>query len=114
VKHIMASGALPPHFLRCASTASCIGRRILSNTPPRWCWTTTALDSLIFTVHLWNPVGAEPGTMAEVLTARRTPIFRRIAGQITQHQQTHRLRHIINELAARLPDAERDRRRCAN
>jgi len=33
----------------------------------------------------------------------------RVASQITRHQQAHRLRHVINELAARLPDAERDR-----
>jgi len=35
--------------------------------------------------------------------------LRRIASQITRHQQAHRLRHVINELAARLPEAERDR-----
>jgi NTE family protein len=33
----------------------------------------------------------------------------RIASQITRHQQTHRLRHVINELAARLPEIERER-----
>lgn len=33
----------------------------------------------------------------------------RIASQITWHQQTHRLRHVINEVAAGLPDSERER-----
>src|SRR5207302_5172180 len=31
----------------------------------------------------------------------------RIASQIARHQQTHRLRHVINELASRLPESER-------
>jgi NTE family protein len=68
-KHIMASGALPPAF-----PAVRVDRElywdggILSNTP-----TEVVLDddprrdSLIFTVHLWNPAGTEPRTMAEVL-----------------------------------------------
>ncbi|MGY4593810.1 hypothetical protein ACVWXL_001556 [Bradyrhizobium sp. GM22.5] len=31
----------------------------------------------------------------------------RIASQITRQQQTHRLRHVISQLAARLPESER-------
>jgi NTE family protein len=112
VKHIMASGALPPAFpaVRVDGELYWDGG-ILSNTP-----TEVVLDddprrdSLIFTVHLWNPVGAEPGTMAEVLNRHKDVQYSsRIASQITRHQQAHRLRHVINELAARLPDAERDR-----
>jgi NTE family protein len=112
VKHIMASGALPPAFpaVRVDGELYWDGG-ILSNTP-----TEVELDddprrdSLIFTVHLWNPVGAEPGTMAEVLNRHKDVQYSsRIASQITRHQQAHRLRHVINELAARLPDAERDR-----
>ena len=112
VKHIMASGALPPAFpaVRVDGELYWDGG-ILSNTP-----TEVVLDddprrdSLIFTVHLWNPLGAEPGTMAEVLNRHKDVQYSsRIASQITRHQQAHRLRHVINELAARLPDAERDR-----
>ncbi|HEY0802007.1 MAG TPA: DUF3734 domain-containing protein, partial [Steroidobacteraceae bacterium] len=67
-------------------------------------------DSLIFTIHLWNPLGAEPTTMAEVLNRQKDVQYSsRIASQITRHQQAHWLRHVINELAARLPDAERHR-----
>jgi NTE family protein len=69
---------------------------ILSNTP-----TEVVLDdnprrdSLIFTVHLWNPVGAEPTTMAEVLNRHKDVQYSsRIASQITRHQQAHRLRHV--------------------
>ena len=112
VKHIMASGALPPAFpaVRVDGELYWDGG-ILSNTP-----TEVVLDdnprrdSLIFTVHLWNPVGAEPSTMAEVLNRHKDVQYSsRIASQITRHQQTHRLRHVINELAARLPETERDR-----
>jgi NTE family protein len=112
VKHIMASGALPPAFpaVRVDGELYWDGG-ILSNTP-----TEVVLDdnprrdSLIFNVHLWNPLGAEPGTMAEVLNRHKDVQYSsRIASQITRHQQTHRLRHVINELAARLPQAERDR-----
>ncbi|MGY3617127.1 patatin-like phospholipase family protein [Bradyrhizobium sp. USDA 10063] len=113
VKHIMASGALPPAFpaVRVDGELYWDGG-ILSNTP-----TEVVLDdnprrdSLIFTVHLWNPVGAEPGTMAEVLNRHKDVQYSsRIASQITRHQQTHRLRHVINELAARLPESERTKR----
>ncbi|WP_426435502.1 patatin-like phospholipase family protein [Bradyrhizobium genosp. P] len=112
VKHIIASGALPPAFpaVRVDGELYWDGG-ILSNTP-----TEVVLDddprrdSLIFTVHLWNPVGAEPSTMAEVLNRHKDVQYSsRMASQITRHQQAHRLRHVINELAARLPEAEHER-----
>lgn len=112
VKHIMASGALPPAFpaVRVDGELYWDGG-ILSNTP-----TEVVLDddprkdSLIFAVHLWNPLGAEPITMAEVLNRHKDVQYSsRIASQITRHQQAHRLRHVINELAVRLPESERDR-----
>jgi NTE family protein len=112
VRHIMASGALPPAFpaVRINGELYWDGG-ILANTP-----TEVVLDddprrdSLIFTVHLWNPVGAEPNTMAGVLNRHKDVQYSsRIASQITRHQQTHRLRHVINELAARLPEIERER-----
>jgi NTE family protein len=112
VRHIMASGALPPAFpaVRINGELYWDGG-ILSNTP-----TEVVLDddprrdSLIFTAHLWNPIGAEPNTMAEVLNRHKDVQYSsRIASQITRHHQTHRLRHVINELAARLPEIERER-----
>jgi NTE family protein len=112
VKHIMASGALPPAFpaVRVDGELYWDGG-ILSNTP-----TEVVLDdnprkdSLIFTVHLWNPVGDEPNTMADVLNRQKDVQYSsRIASQITRHQQSHRLRHVINELVARLPESERDK-----
>jgi NTE family protein len=112
VEHIMASGALPPAFpaVRVNGELYWDGG-ILSNTPTEVVFDDSPRrDSLIFTVHLWNPVGAEPGTMAEVLNRHKDVQYSsRIASQITRHEQAHRLRHVINELAARLPDAERNR-----
>jgi NTE family protein len=112
VRHIMASGALPPAFpaVRVDGELYWDGG-ILSNTPTEVVFDDQPRrDSLIFTVHLWNPVGAEPATMAEVLNRYKDVQYSsRVASQITRHQQAHRLRHVINELVARLPDAERDR-----
>jgi NTE family protein len=106
VKHIMASGALPPAFpaIRIDGELYWDGG-ILSNTP-----TEAVFDdhprksSLIFAVHMWNPSGAEPTTMAEVLNRQKDVQYSsRIASHIARQQQAHRLRHVISELAARLP-----------
>ena len=111
VKHIMASGALPPAFpaVRIDGELYWDGG-ILSNTPTEAVFDDNPRkNSLIFAVHLWNPAGAEPTTMAEVLNRQKDVQYSsRIASHIARQQQTHRLRHVINELAARLPEAERN------
>lgn len=111
-KHILASGALPPGFpaVRVDGELYWDGG-VLSNTPTEVVFDDNPRrDSLIFSVHLWNPAGTEPTTMAEVLNRQKDVQYSsRIASQITRHQQTHRLRHVINELASRLPEAERTR-----
>ncbi|RXH03326.1 MULTISPECIES: patatin-like phospholipase family protein [Bradyrhizobium] len=110
VKHVMASGALPPAFpaVRIDGELYWDGG-ILSNTPTEAVFDDNPRkDSLIFAVHLWNPVGAEPTTMAEVLNRHKDVQYSsRIASQIARQQQAHRLRHVINQLAARLPERER-------
>jgi len=111
VKHILASGALPPAFppVRIDGELYWDGG-ILSNTP-----TEAVFDdhprksSLIFAVHMWNPTGAEPRSMAEVLNRQKDIQYSsRISSHIARQQQAHRLRHVITELAARLPEAERN------
>jgi NTE family protein len=48
--------------------------------------------------------------MSEVLNRYKDVQYSsRIANQIARYQQTHRLRHVINELASRLPESERDK-----
>lgn len=110
VKHVMASGALPPAFpaVRIDGELYWDGG-ILSNTPTEAVFDDNPRrDSVIFAVHLWNPLGAEPTTMAEVFNRHKDVQYSsRIANQIARQQQAHRLRHVINELAARLPESER-------
>jgi len=111
LKHVMASGALPPAFpaVRIDGELYWDGG-ILSNTPTEAVFDDNPRkDSLIFSVHLWNPTGAEPTTMAEVFNRHKDVQYSsRIASQIVRQQQTHRLRHIINQLASRLSESERD------
>jgi NTE family protein len=112
IRHIMASGALPPAFppVRIDGELYWDGG-ILSNTPTEAVFDDNPRkDSVIFSVHLWNPVGAEPRTMADVFNRHKDVQYSsRIASQIVRHQQTHRLRHVINELASRLPESERNK-----
>jgi len=111
VKHIMASGALPPAFpaVRIDGELYWDGG-ILSNTPTEVVFDDNPRkNSLIFAVHLWNPMGSEPTTMAEVLNRHKDVQYSsRISSHITRQQQAHRLRHVINQLAAKLPEAERN------
>ncbi len=110
VKHVMASGALPPAFpaVRIEGELYWDGG-ILSNTPTEAVFDDNPrMDSLIFSVHLWNPQGSEPTTMAEVFNRHKDVQYSsRIASQILRQQQLHKLRHIINELTMRLPEGER-------
>jgi NTE family protein len=111
IRHIMASGALPPAFpaVRIDGELYWDGG-ILSNTPTEIVFDDNPRrNSLIFAVHMWNPVGPEPETIWEVMHRQKDIQYSsRVASHIVRQKQTHRLRHIINELAARLPEAERD------
>jgi NTE family protein len=111
VRHIMASGALPPAFppIRIEGELYWDGG-ILSNTPTEAVFDDNPRrNSLIFAVHLWNPSGTEPTTMAEVLNRYKDVQYSsRITSHIARQQEAHRLRHVINQLAARLPDSERN------
>jgi NTE family protein len=110
VKHIMASGALPPAFppVRIDGELYWDGG-ILSNTPTEAVFDDNPRrNSLIFAVHMWNPSGAEPTTMAEVLNRQKDIQYSsRISSHIARQQQSHRLRRVIAQLAARLTEEER-------
>lgn len=112
VKHIMASGALPPAFpaVRIDGELYWDGG-ILSNTP-----TEVVFDdyprrsSLVFAVHMWNPVGREPDTMWEVLHRQKDIQYSsRVASQIRRQAELHRLRHVVRELSAHLTPELRSR-----
>jgi NTE family protein len=111
VKHMMASGALPPAFpaVRIDGELYWDGG-ILSNTPTEAVFEDNPRrDSLIFAVHMWNPTGPEPASIWDVLHRQKDIQYSsRIASHISRQQQTHRLRHIINQLAGRLPEDVRN------
>ena len=68
-RHIMASGALPPAFpaVRIDGELYWDGG-ILSNTPTEAIFEDNPRrNSLIFAVHMWNPIGPEPETIWDVL-----------------------------------------------
>lgn len=107
VKHVMASGALPPAFpaVRIDGELYWDGG-ILSNTPTEAVFEDNPRkNSLIFAVHIWNPLGPEPQSIWEVLNRQKDIQYSsRIASHISRQQQAHRMRHIINQLASKLPD----------
>jgi NTE family protein len=105
--HILASGALPPAFpaVRIDGQAYWDGG-IFSNTPieavlddnPR-------RDSVIFAVQIWDPTGPEPRSVWQVLGRMKDIQYAsRARSHLARQKQIHHLRHIIRELAGRLPD----------
>jgi NTE family protein len=106
VKHVLASGALPPAFpaVRIDGELYWDGG-ILSNTPAEVVFDDNPRrDSLIFAVHLWNPAGAEPQTMAEVMHRHKDIQYSsRVSGHIARQLHSHRLRHVIKQLADQIP-----------
>src|SRR5215212_310967 len=110
VKHIMASGALPPAFpaIRIDGELYWDGG-ILSNTPVETVFDDNPRQSsLVFAVHIWNPHGSEPATMWQVANRQKDIQYSsRAVSHIARQKQIHRLRHVIAELVGRLPEAER-------
>jgi NTE family protein len=110
VRHIVASGALPPAFpgVRIDGELYWDGG-ILSNTPTEIVFDDNPRrDSLIFAVHMWNPEGPEPETMWDVMHRHKDIQYSsRVATHIVRQKQMHRLRHVIKELAAHIPEASR-------
>lgn len=106
IDHILASGALPPAFpaVRIDGELYWDGG-IMSNTPTEVIFEDNPRrSSLIFAVHVWNPEGPEPGTIWEVLHRQKDIQYSsRIAGQVAKLKQAHKLRHVITQLARKLP-----------
>jgi NTE family protein len=111
VKHIMASGALPPAFpaIRIDDEYYWDGG-ILSNTPTEAIFEDNPRrNSLIFAVHLWNPTGDAPETMWEVFNRQKDIQYSsRVASHIARQRQTHRMRHVISQLVRHVPERERN------
>ncbi|MGB8303479.1 MAG: patatin-like phospholipase family protein, partial [Pseudolabrys sp.] len=100
-RHIMASGALPPAFpaIRIDGELYWDGG-ILSNTPTEAIFEDDPRrDSLIFAVHMWNPIGPEPETIWDVLNRQKDIQYSsRVASHVTRQRQVHKLRHVVSEL----------------
>ncbi len=106
VKHIMASGALPPAFpaIRIGDDLYWDGG-ILSNTPVEAVFDDYPRRSgLVFAVHMWSPNGLEPKSIAEVMARQKDLQYSsRAASHIARQKQIHKLRHVINDLIEKLP-----------
>jgi NTE family protein len=106
VAHIMASGALPPAFPAVTIDGeSYWDGGIYSNTPIE-----VVLDdvprrnSLIFSVNVWQPSGTYPTTIQQVMARHKDIQFAsRGKSHVARQAQIHRLRHVVRELANRLP-----------
>jgi NTE family protein len=110
VRHVMASGALPPAFpaVRIDDDLYWDGG-ILSNTPVEAVFDDNPRkSSVVFAVHIWNPEGAEPDTIWQVINRQKDIQYSsRAVSHIARQKQIHRLRHVIAELVRRLPEADR-------
>jgi NTE family protein len=110
IRHVLASGALPPAFpaVRIDGELYWDGG-VVSNTPVEAVFDDNPRrNSLIFAVHLWNPRGDEPETIWEVMHRQKNLQYSsRAAAHIHRQRQIHRLRHVISELAALLPEERR-------
>jgi len=107
VRHVMASGALPPAFPAIAIDGEIFwDGGVLSNTPVEVIFDDDPRrDAVVFAVHLWNPRGPDPQTIRQVLGRQKDVQYSsRAKTHITRQKQIHKLRHVISELAAKLPE----------
>ncbi|MGH6881262.1 patatin-like phospholipase family protein [Hypericibacter sp.] len=106
IAHVMASGALPPAFPAVMIEGEPYwDGGIYSNTPVECVFDDRPRrDSLIFSVNLWQPEGAAPETIWEVMGRMKDIQYSsRGLSHVARQQQLHRLRHVVRELAKRLP-----------
>jgi NTE family protein len=112
LRHIMASGALPPAFpaVRIDGDLYWDGG-ILSNTPVEAVFDDNPRrNALVFAVHIWNPQGSEPESIWQVMNRQKDIQYSsRALSHIARQKQIHRLRHVIAELTGHLPAALRER-----
>jgi NTE family protein len=78
---------------------------ILSNTPVEAVFDDYPRRSgIVFAVHLWAPSGPEPDSIWKVLARQKDLQYSsRATSHIARQKQLHKLRHVVRELAAKLP-----------
>lgn len=106
LRHILASGALPPAFpaMRIGAELFWDGG-IYSNTPVEAVFDDNPRrDSLVFAVQLWQGAGDAPKTMWQVSGRQKDIQFSsRVDSHVQRQAQIHQLRHIVRELTRQLP-----------
>ncbi len=106
LRHVMASGALPPAFppVRIDNELYWDGG-IYSNTPVEAVFDDKPRrDALVFAVQLWRPEGDPPQTMWQVGGRMKDVQFAsRVDSHVDRQAQIHTLRHVVRELARELP-----------
>lgn len=106
LEHVVASGSLPPAFpaVRIDGALYWDGG-VLSNTPVEAVFDDKPRrSSIVFAIHLWRPEGTEPRSIWEVANREKDLRYTsRVSNTVARQRQIHRLRHVISELAARLP-----------
>ena len=109
IPHIMASGALPPAFPAIEIDGALYwDGGVYSNTPIEVVFDDKPRrDGVIFAVDLWQPHGEAPETLWQVMNRHKDIQYSsRGLSHVARQQQLHRLRHVVRELAARLPASE--------
>jgi NTE family protein len=106
VRHVMASGALPPAFpaVRIDNELYWDGG-VVSNTPVEAVFDDhPRRNAMVFAVHLFNPHGGEPKSIWEVTNRQKDIQYSsRAASHIKRQRQLHKLRHVITRLASLVP-----------
>jgi NTE family protein len=111
LKHILASGALPPAFpaIRIEGDPYWDGG-IYSNTPIETVFDDyPRRDSVVFTVQMWHAAGPEPESIWQVVNRQKDIQYAsRADSHIMRQEHIHQLRHIVRELVRRMPEEQRD------
>lgn len=109
IEHVMGSSALPPAFpaVRIGGEPYWDGG-IYSNTPIEVVFDDhPRRDSVVFAAQMWNSIGPEPDTIWQVLGRHKEIQYAsRAKSHIARQQQIHHLRHVIRELAQRVPESQ--------
>jgi NTE family protein len=106
IRHIMASGALPPAFPAVAIDGELYwDGGIVSNSPVEAVFDDSQRrNSIVFSVHVWRPSGPDPDTMVRVMSRQKDLQYAsRAHTHIARQKQLHKMRHVVSELVKRLP-----------
>jgi NTE family protein len=108
IDHVMASGALPPAFPAVRIDGEAYwDSGVYSNTPIEPVFDDCPRrSSLVFAVNVWQPRAAEPRSIWEVMSRQKDIQFAsRADAHIEQQRKLHRMRRMLQTLAAHVPQS---------